>query len=124
MINSNDPFDHPLIDPQILTSIFDVYAMVQSIKGAQQFIQAPAFQGYIGSPYGTLANANSDLELAVYAAENAMTVNHPSGTCQMASASSSDGVVDSTLLVKGVSGLRIVDASIFVSFSLVNLCGV
>lgn len=115
MINSIDPFDHPLIDPQILTSIFDVYAMVQSIKGAQQFIQAPAFQGYIGNPFGTLANATTDLELAVYAAENAITVNHPSGTCQMASSTSNDGVVDSQLRVKGVSGLRIVDASVFVS---------
>ncbi|KAJ3553827.1 hypothetical protein NM688_g3411 [Phlebia brevispora] len=115
LINSSDPFDHPLIDPSLLTNIFDVYAMVQSIKGAQEFIKAPVFKGYIGSAYGDLAHATTDLQLAVFAAENAVTVNHPSGTCRMSPANSNDGVVDSQLRVKGVSGLRVVDASIFPS---------
>lgn len=119
MLNSADPFESPIIDPRILTSIFDVYAMVQSIKNAQDFIKAPAFKGYIAGPYGDLADANGDLGLAVYAAENAVTVNHPHGTCQMSPANSDDGVVDSSLRVKGVSGLRVVDASIFVSFRVI-----
>ncbi len=115
-INSSDPFDHPLINPEILNTFFDVYAMVHAIRKAQGFLLAPAFDGYIAGPFGDLANATTDAELAAYAAENAITVNHPSGTCQMSSSNSvSDGVVNSHLLVNGASGLRIVDASIFVS---------
>ncbi|THG95129.1 hypothetical protein EW026_g6469 [Hermanssonia centrifuga] len=115
-INSSDPFDHPLINPEILNTFFDVYAMVHAIRKAQGFLLAPAFDGYIAGPFGDLANATTDAELAAYAAENAITVNHPSGTCQMSSSNSvSDGVVNSHLLVNGASGLRIVDASIFPS---------
>ena len=113
-IQSSNAFDHPLIDPAILTDIFDIYAMVQSIKATQQFLQAPAFHGYINGPFGDIANATNDLLLAAFAARNAVTVNHPHGTCAMASTNSQDGVVDSQLRVKGASGLRVVDASIFV----------
>ena len=89
--------------------------MVQSIKATQQFLQAPSFKGYVKGPFGDFANATNDLLLAAFAARNAVTVNHPHGTCAMSSANSSDGVVDSQLRVKGASGLRVVDASVFVS---------
>ena len=92
--------------------------MVQSMKSSLDFLQAPSFDNYVASPYGDLASAvSSDSGLAAYAASNAVTVNHPSGTCQMGSDSSQGGVVDSQLRVRGAAGLRVVDASIFVSAS-------
>ena len=89
--------------------------MVEGIKSSQQFLESLAFKDYVAGPFGDLADAKTDLALAVYAAHNAVTVNHPSGTCQMAREDSQGGVVDAQLRVKGASGLRVVDASVFVS---------
>lgn len=116
MITSSDAFAYPNIDPAILTNKYDIYAMVQGMKSSMDFLLAPAFRNYVVGPYGDLASAvANDTALAAFAASNAVTVNHPSGTCQMSCDNSSVGVVDSQLRVKGVSGLRVVDASVFVS---------
>lgn len=69
-------------------------------------------------PYGLLANSTTDEELLEYVKTYLVTINHPVSTCRMTAKGSSEGVVDPDLLVKKTLGLRIVDASVFVSIVL------
>jgi len=113
-LNSTDPFDKPLIDPQFLTTEFDVVAMRECVRAIKRFIAAPAWADYVLSPFGPLS-ATSDSDIDKYVRELVGTAFHPVGTAAMSS-HSKPGVVDPDLLVKGADGLRIVDASVFVSF--------
>ena len=54
----------------------------------------------------------SEEYLKAYVKKSALTVYHPIGTCKMGSASDPTAVVDPTLKVKGIKGLRVADASI------------
>ncbi|KAF8514947.1 aryl-alcohol oxidase-like protein [Hysterangium stoloniferum] len=110
---STNPFDQPIIDPAILTTDFDIFAMVQAVKDAQTFIQSSPFQGFVQGPFGQLAKATTDGLKTTLIRATAETVNHPVGTAAMSPVGASWGVVDPNLLLKGASGLRIVDASIF-----------
>ncbi|KAJ3500901.1 hypothetical protein NLJ89_g9581 [Agrocybe chaxingu] len=112
-LSTTSPFDQPLIDPAVLTHEFDVGAIVQSMKDAQKFVSAPAWDGFVVAPFGDLAQATTDELKAAYAKKYATTVNHPVGTAAMSPKQANWGVVDPDLRVKGVEKLRIVDASIF-----------
>lgn len=115
MITSNNPFDAPAIDPNILTTDFDIFVMVDALKQIKRFVSAPAFKDFVEGPFGAFAQAKTDAELEAYARAQTTTLFHPVGTASMAKASSSDGVVNPDLTVKGADGLRVVDASVFVS---------
>ncbi|CAL1710566.1 unnamed protein product [Somion occarium] len=111
---STDPFAKPLINPSILSTNFDIQAMVQAIKDAQTFLNATPWQkDFKPVPFGDLANARTDTDKASFARQNSVTVNHPAGTARMSPANSNWGVVDSQLKLKGAQGVRIVDASVF-----------
>ena len=113
---SSNPFDHPLIDPKLLTSNFDIQAIVQAMKDAQEFLAAGPWQTDVKPvPFGDLGTATTDELLAEYARNNAITESHPAGTARMSPDNASWGVVDSKLKLKGAQGIRIVDASVFVS---------
>jgi len=113
-LNSTDPFDKPLIDPQYLTTEFDVVALRESVRAVKRFVAAPAWADFVISPFGPLS-ATSDSDIDEYVRGIASTGFHPVGTASMSSSQSKSGVVDQNLLVKGADGLRIVDASVFVS---------
>lgn len=90
--------------------------MVQSMKDAQEFFAASAWQTDVKPvPFGDLASATTDDLLAEYARNNAITESHPSGTARMSPDNATWGVVDSKLRVKGAQGIRVIDASVFVS---------
>lgn len=108
---SSDPFDNPIINPALLESPFDLWVMVEAIKAAKRFVEAPAWNDYVIQAVGSL-NSTTDEDLAEYARNSTSTVFHPVGTARMTSYSNQDGVVNPDLLVKGCSGLRIVDASV------------
>jgi len=114
-LNSTDSFDKPLIDPQFLTTDFDVVAMRESVQAIKRFVAAPAWADSDISPFGPLS-ATSDDDIDEYVQGIASTAFHPVGTAAMSSSHSKSGVVNQDLLVKGADGLRIVDASVFVSF--------
>ena len=110
-INSSDPFAAPLIDPKLLSADIDIYVVRQGIKAGQRFVAAKAWEGYFVRP---LVNLTSDEEIDQYIRENAVSFFHPVATAAMSPVNASWGVVDPKLLVKGVSGLRVVDASVVV----------
>ncbi|KAK7689665.1 hypothetical protein QCA50_007460 [Cerrena zonata] len=111
---SDDPFDKPIIDPRILTSDFDIQAMVQAINDAQTFLASSSWQAeFKPVPFGDLATATTDEAKAAFARNNSVTVNHPGGTARMSPYGAPWGVVDSNLRLKMALGVRIVDASVF-----------
>ncbi|OCH88556.1 aryl-alcohol oxidase-like protein [Obba rivulosa] len=110
---SNDPFADPIIDPGLLSDPTDVDVMVQAVKASKEFLTASAWKGFVLSPTADLAGATTDAALEAYVRNSTSTVFHPVGSARMTSGGSTDGVVTPSLLVKNVTGLRIVDASIF-----------
>ncbi|KAF9528606.1 hypothetical protein CPB83DRAFT_894128 [Crepidotus variabilis] len=107
-----DPFDKPIIDPKYATTDFDKFALREIVRATKRFASAPAWSNYIIQPYGTLAGT-SDAELDSHVRQLGSTVHHPVGTAAMSSSSSTSGVTDNVLRVKGVDGLRVVDASVW-----------
>ena len=121
---SADPFTFPLIDPAFLSTSFDVDVMVYAIKAARRFVQTPPWDGFIVDRFGDVGGAETDAEIAAAARANVETIWHPTSTARMSPGDAAWGVVDPQLLVKGTSGLRVVDASIFVSAAGVRDTGV
>jgi len=113
-INSSDPFAPPVIDLGYFTNPFDLPALRQGIKNARQLVTAPAWKGYILQPVGDFANATTDDEIDQVLRADTGTFWHIVGTASMTPANAGFGVVNPDLRVKGVTGLRIVDASVIV----------
>lgn len=109
---SSNPFTKPLINPNFLTTAFDIYAIREAVKASKRFASAYAWAGYVLSPYGGLS-ATSDADIDAFVRETASTMFHPVGTASMTAKDAKWGVVDPDLRVKGVEGVRVVDASVF-----------
>ncbi|OBZ73035.1 Pyranose dehydrogenase 1 [Grifola frondosa] len=109
---STDPFAFPNINPAFLSTIFDVYTMRYAVKSLQRFVAAPAWSGYVTGQAGDFAGVTTDSEIDAWARSQTDTVWHPVGTASMSPCGSDTGVVNPDLTVKGVIGLRVVDASV------------
>ncbi|KAJ7016683.1 aryl-alcohol oxidase [Mycena alexandri] len=113
-LNTTDPFTQPLIDVASLTTDFDIFGLREAVKMTHRFLAATAWQGYILQPasFSNLPFGATDEEIETYIRANAAPNGHVIGTASMSPKGASYGVVDPDLIVKGVSGLRVVDASI------------
>jgi choline dehydrogenase len=80
------------------------------MKIARQIAAAPALSSYISHEVGPGSSAGSDDELLDFARRTGATIHHPVGTAKMGS--DEMAVVDERLRVRGIDGLRVVDASI------------
>jgi len=92
---------------------FDLRMMVECAKLSRELFAQAAFDAYRGAPIFPARNDLSDAELVEFIRAKAETVYHPVGTCRMGS--DADAVVDPQLRVRGVEGLRVVDASVMPS---------
>ncbi|WP_011583017.1 MULTISPECIES: GMC family oxidoreductase [Chelativorans] len=109
-IKSADPRQHPMIDPNYLSSPEDVRLMREGVRiGREVFAQA-AFNEYRDFEYAPGAHMTDENDIDRYIRENANSTFHPVGTCKMGS--DPMAVVDDRLRVHGIEGLRVVDASI------------
>ncbi|KAL0959308.1 hypothetical protein HGRIS_014572 [Hohenbuehelia grisea] len=109
---SNSPWDHPLIDPKLLNSAYDLAVMVESVKAAKRFAAAHAWDGYITGPYADAVGTTTDAGIVDYIRKWGTTIKHPFCTAAV-SKEPGKGVVDGKLLVKKLRGVRVVDASVF-----------
>ena len=109
-LQSADPSAPPLIDPNLLAVAEDAEAVVRGLKLARRIFASPAFAPYKPSELLPGADAQSDDQLRAYVKRTLGTVHHPAGSCRMGA--DADSVVDPELKVRGVQGLRVVDASI------------
>ncbi|KAK7018124.1 aryl-alcohol oxidase [Favolaschia claudopus] len=107
-VNSSNPLAPPLINPNILGTTFDFTAMREAFFATQRFISAPSFNGYITAPAFNVTDATLD----DFIRNNTGVIWHPVKTAAMSARGADHGVVDPDLKVKGLEGLRIVDASV------------
>ena len=109
---SNRVADKPRIEANYLSDPdgFDLRMMVECARVSRDLLAQPAFDPYRGKPIHPARNDLSDAELVDFIRAKAETVYHPVGTCRMGS--DADAVVDPRLRVRGVDGLRVVDASV------------
>jgi choline dehydrogenase-like flavoprotein len=110
---SRDARDAPLIDPRFLSAEEDMETLVRGFKLVRRIFAQPAFAPWDGAnPARELyyANVRTDDEIRAAIREHADTIYHPVGTCRMGS--DDRAVVDPQLRVRGVDGLRVVDASV------------
>ncbi|KAJ6521946.1 alcohol oxidase [Mycena vulgaris] len=111
-LNSSNPFDPPIINPNLLGSTLDILVLREAVRSVQRFVQAPTWTDYIISPISVNTTA-TDAELDAFIRSHTGTLDHPVGTAAMSARGAEYGVVDPDLTVKGLGGLRIVDASVF-----------
>lgn len=110
---SPDPQVAPLIDPAFLQDPDDVRRLVQGFKLTRELLSQPALARHGGRESAASAEARSDAQIEQFIRHHADTIYHPVGTCRMGP--DEGAVVDARLRVHGVSGLRVVDASIMPS---------
>ncbi|KAJ7141349.1 alcohol oxidase [Mycena epipterygia] len=110
-LNSNDPLSAPDINPNLLGTDVDMGIMREALKSTMRFASAPAWGGYVISSVGVSLSSTDD-ELNTYIRANSRTIFHPAGGASMSPKGATWGVVDPDLLVKGLTGLRIVDLSV------------
>jgi choline dehydrogenase len=118
---SADPFDHPVIQPNYLTAASDRQVLLAGMKLARRLLASPALAPYYDREEFPGAHVQSDDDLMTAAKQRGTTTFHLMGTCRMAPDSDPTAVVDDQLRVRGIEGLRVVDASIMPTMPSANL---
>jgi choline dehydrogenase len=111
-LRSADPRHRPAIDPGYLSDERDSRALAAGLKMAREFVTARPMADICASELAPGAHVRSDTELLQYVRNSVVTLYHPVGTCSMGGESRWSTVVDPELRVRGVTGLRVVDASV------------
>ena len=108
LIDAN-PLSPPRIDPKFLSDERDAALLLAGAKATRRIMEAPAFDAWRADELYS-ANARTDDEIMAEIRARADTIYHPVGTCRMGA--DEEAVVDPRLRVRGVEGLRVVDASV------------
>ena len=111
-ISSANFQDPPKIMPNYLSTAEDRQVAADSLRQARQIMSQPAMQVYAPEELKPGVQHQSDEELARLAGDIANTIFHPVGTVKMGQMDDPSAVLDPHLRVKGVQGLRVVDASV------------
>jgi choline dehydrogenase len=85
---------------------------MDAIRLTRRIVQAPSLARYLPEEFRPGPQYQTDGDLAHAASAIGTTIFHPVGTCRMGQADDALAVVDSRLRVRGVAGLRVVDASV------------
>ena len=109
-IKSANPADYPAIFANYLSDPLDQEVAIAGLKWARKIGEQPAIAQYVDHEMNPGPGFETDEMLLEYARASGSTLYHPVGTCAMGSGPMA--VVDARLRVRGVEGLRVVDASI------------
>ncbi|GAB1821542.1 GMC family oxidoreductase [Herbidospora sp. RD11066] len=99
-----------VIDPGYLTEAADVRRLVEGLKACQRVGATGALSDYVSGPIEPYTEPKTDDEMESWVRDRSETLYHPAGTCRMGT--DAESVVDPELRVRGVEGLRVVDASV------------
>ena len=110
---SKDPLAMPLIDPDFLGERDDMERLLRGVTLARQILAQPALAALKGRETAASAQAQSEVQIEQFIRDHAGSGHHPAGSCRMGKGPLD--VVDPQLRVRGLQGLRVVDASIMPS---------
>lgn len=121
-LRSIDYRDKPKVDPKYFSDPegHDLRVMIAGIRKAREIMAQPAMAEWAGRELAPGASATTDEELTEYIYKTHNTVYHPVGTVRMGPFDDDMSPLDPQLRVKGVSGLRVVDASAMPEIVTVN----
>ncbi len=111
-IRSRDPYEHPALRFNYLSTDQDRREWVEAINIAREILAQPAFDAYDGGETSPGLGVATDEQILDWVARDAETALHPSCTAKMGT--DAMAVVDpATMRVQGLEGLAVVDASVF-----------
>jgi choline dehydrogenase-like flavoprotein len=108
-LRSADPRDKVRIAQSFLMTEYERRTLRKGVRLARDLIEQKPMDRWRGRRIGPGAAANTDAEIDSWLRATALTAHHPSCTCPMGLGP--DSVLDPELRVRGVEGLRVVDAS-------------
>ncbi|AQU70291.1 GMC family oxidoreductase [Streptomyces niveus] len=121
-LRSRDFRDKPKVDPRYFTHEHDIRVMTYGLRLAREIAAQEPMAAWKGQELAPGPEARSDEELLDYIRKTHNTVYHPAGTVRMGPADDADSPLDPRLRVKGVTGLRVADASVMPFLPAVNPC--
>jgi choline dehydrogenase-like flavoprotein len=110
MARSADPLERPAIRPNYLSASSDARVLLAGIDHARRIFAAPALSQFSAAETMPGADIRSEQQLNDFLHRDGTNLHHPVGTCRMGE--DPMAVVDSRLRVRGVGGLRVIDASV------------
>jgi choline dehydrogenase len=111
-LKSADPKEHPLIDANYLAERKDLDTLVEGVKIGREIFAKSAFDPYRADEFQPGAAVKTDAEIEQWVRAKCETIYHPVGTCKMGPDNDPMAVVDHRCRVRGLQGLRVVDASV------------
>ncbi|WP_421932254.1 choline dehydrogenase [Phenylobacterium sp.] len=111
-LNSANPLDDPAIFANYLSAEEDRRALREGVKMMREVARQPALDKYRSTELFPGEAVQTDEQIDAWIKEVAETIYHPVGTCRMGAADDPMAVVDGELKVRGIAGLRVVDASV------------
>lgn len=106
------PEDKPIIDPNFFADPYDMKTLMAGFREARRILAQPALAAMSGAEIEPGADIVSDGQLDAALRRYVNTAYHPTGTCRMGADGDPMAVLDERLRVRGVAGLRVVDASV------------
>ena len=108
---SADPLAHPRIRPAYLSAPQDLVVLREGVKRLREVFAQPAFNAWRGVELAPGPKVQSDADIEAWIRATADTVYHPTSSCRMGGTADPMAVLDNQCRVRGVAGLRVVDAS-------------
>jgi len=118
-LRSANPTDKPALQFEYLSDRHDLCELIEGVRKTRELVAQSAFDGLRGREVAIGSDRQTDTEIAAGIREHLGTDYHPCGTCRMGTGS--DAVVDGNFRVHGISGLRVVDASVIPQILSANL---
>lgn len=112
-LRSSDPAALPVVDPNFLGHPDDLKTSVEGVRISCEIFNQPSLQKYIRQIRFPDASVRTQAEFEAYARQYGRTSYHPVGTCRMGQ--DAMAVVDPSLRVRGLDGIRICDSSVMPS---------
>lgn len=119
---SSNPAEAPTVQPNYLEDPYDQDVLLSGLRTARELLRTPELARFFESETLPGKGVSTDDELLDYARRLGVSCYHVMGTARMGSASDRTAVVDDTLRVHGIGGLRVVDASIMPNMPSANTC--